>query len=397
MQAIRPPRDGFALIIVIVGVLILSGVTLTALRMGSDEASAARATRISASALYAADAGVRATQIAWPTSATSLNAGDSLADDSWTPIGNGSSYKRTIHRRDAGVGTRVYSLTVEGKTYGPLGGEATVQVWLTSVPARFMAGISSKTSVDIRGTGAYTDAFDSRLGAYGGTNIANQGDIQANGNVTLAGGTLVNGDVTVGGVVSVGGSDPYNTTGVVSGTTTTGAPIVSYPQESCPSGGFSPFTPPTNVTYNQSTGMMWAKSNITLTTGTYFFHELKLSNGAQLIVPAGDSVTVYISSNVNTTSGAGINNVSRRASDMGFVSCGSRTDSWTLTGGTDAYFTVYAPNNKITFVGNGDFHGAVVAGELLVTGGTPFHFDLALTSMAGRTSLVSRSWFQMLR
>src|SRR5687768_17307945 len=104
MQATEPRRGGFALIVVIVGVLILSGVTLTALRMATDEASAARATRISASALYAADAGIRATQISWPIGATTLAAGDSLVDADWTSTGNGSSYRRSIYRRDAGVG-----------------------------------------------------------------------------------------------------------------------------------------------------------------------------------------------------------------------------------------------------------------------------------------------------
>jgi hypothetical protein len=190
-EQLRERRGGFALALVILGTVVLSGLTLAALKMGSDEASAARATRVSASALYVAESAVPTTQVNWPSATmAALNPGDS-ADLGLTTLDRGSSYRRIIHRRDGGADTnnRLYSLTVEGRTYGPLGGQATVQVWLTTRAvsnSKFNAAISARNSITLSGNdpGSYTDSYDSRLGDYnallagGSRNVEASGDVQ---------------------------------------------------------------------------------------------------------------------------------------------------------------------------------------------------------------------------
>src|SRR5687767_3356490 len=144
-------REGFAMIVVIIGILVLSVLTMTALDMGMQEARSALATRVSASALYTADTGVNIVRANWPT--TPISPGASV-DLGWKPLANGSKYRPIIQRRDAGLSRlQIYSLTVEGWSPGPLGGQATVQIWATRVylTGRFMGAINAKGNITLNG------------------------------------------------------------------------------------------------------------------------------------------------------------------------------------------------------------------------------------------------------
>jgi hypothetical protein len=382
-------RDGFAVTVVILGILVLGVLGMTMLKVGGDEMSASHATRVSTSALFAADAGVRATLINWPGAAASLTAGDSMVDASWTTLANGAAYRRTIHRRDAGSGTQVFAVTVEGRTAGPRGGEAAVQVWLSSSPSRFMGAVSSRTNATISSSG-YTDSYHSGLGDYGGTNVEPTGHVLVNGNLSITGSAQVRGDAVTGSYSNSGNG--------TTGTITTGAAPVSYPQEPCPSGPFSAFPAQPGVSYNQSTGKLSTGDSLVInTSGTYYFSEVTLSGGAQMIIPAGVTVKLYISSKFTTSGGGGLNNRGKLASDLSLISCGTGTQAWSLSGGSNAYFTIYAPNNKVTLSGNSPVFGAIVAGEFVSSGGSPIHFDRALLGGGATPNLVARSWHQVLR
>jgi hypothetical protein len=381
-------REGFALLVVFVALLALSAITLNALKIGTDEASAGRATRVAAGALYAAEAGTRATQVAWPVPGpSSLAAGDSMVLG-WTNLPNGSRYRSVIHRRDSGTGPLIYSLTTEGRSSGPLGGQATVQVWLTRSNARtFTSAVAARTSATISSSG-YTDSYDSRLGPYGGTNVENTGDVRVNTTLTLSGSSQVRGNVAVG-------SATFGATSAVTGTVTTSATPVTYPQEPCPAGGFSPFGPQPGVSYSQSSGKLSTGDSVVVNAGTYYFYEVTLS-GAQLIVPPGHKVTIYIGNKFTVSGGGGVNNRSKLASNLSIISCGPNTQAWSLSGGSDGYFTVYAPNNKVSLTGGSPVFGAIMAGEFVSSGGAPVHYDRALAAGGESARVVSGSWAQLL-
>jgi hypothetical protein len=385
---LRQQREGFALVVVLVGILALSAITLNALKIGSDEASAGRATRVSAAALYAAEAGVRATQVAWPVPGpSSLAAGDSMAL-AWTNLPNGGRYRSVIHRRDSGSGPLVYSLTTEGRSAGPLGGQATVQVWLTRGAARtFISAVASRTSASISSSG-YTDSYDSRIGAYGGTNVEHTGHVRVNTSLTISGSAQVRGDVIVGS--STFGAGP-----AVTGTVTTSAASITYPQEPCPTGGFSAFGPQAGVSYSQSTGKLSTGDSVVVGSGTYYFYEVTLSGGAQLILPPGEKVTIYIGNKFTVSGGGGVNNRSRLPSNLSIISCGPNTQAWSLSGGSDGYFTVYAPNNKVSLTGGSPVFGAIMAGEFVSSGGAPVHYDRALAGGGESVRVAGGSWAQL--
>jgi hypothetical protein len=384
-------REGFALFVTILCIFALSAITLSALKIGSDEASAGRATRVSAAALYAAEAGIRATQVAWPVPGpASLAAGDSMVT-AWTMLANGSRFRSVIHRRDSGAGPLVYSLTTVGQSSGPpdLRGEATVQVWLTRSNARtFVAAVASRSSASFSSSG-YTDSYDSSIGLYGGSNVENTGHVRVNTTLSISGSAQIRGDVTVG-------SSTFGATSAVTGTVTTSAPSLTYPQEPCPTGGFSPFGPQAGVSYSQTSGKLSTGDSVVVVAGTYYFYEVTLSGGAQLIVPPGQIVTIYIGNKFTVSGGGGVNNRSRIPANLSIISCGPNTQAWSLSGGSDGYFTVYAPNNKISLTGGSPVFGAITAGEFVSSGGAPVHFDRALASGGEVARVIGRSWSQLM-
>jgi hypothetical protein len=425
---VRTRRDGFALMIVILGTLVLSGLTLAALKLGTDEASAARATRVSASALYAAETGVRATQLAWPkTAMTALAAGDSICLDGacstgWTTFGNGSAYRRVIHRRDAGTNAnnRMFSLTAGGKTFGPLGGEATVQTWVTMQPAtgtsKFVAAISAVGQIKLSGNdpGSYTDSYDSRLGDYnallagGSRNVEASGDVVAGGQLSMSGMASIRGSANV---------NSYDGGGTVTGDVVTGAESPDHPVEKCPLGtlSLSPSTSAWKYDAKTASGSFnLGGGTYTFASGTYSMAQFTVGGGATVIIPAGAVVNIYLSDRLLIGGGATINNQGRNSSALNFISCYKtkidaktgavittyNTTGWDLAGYSASYLTIYAPTNKVTLGGESPLYGAVVADQFESTGSAPVHFDRALKGSASTETAIkiaSRSWSQPLR
>src|SRR5678815_4818242 len=93
-------REGFVLPMVVFAVAIMSIIVVASLATSSDERRASRAVRESTLAEYAADAGLRQTYGAWPsTSVNALNPGDSL-DLGWQTFpnsGNSGKYRAVIY------------------------------------------------------------------------------------------------------------------------------------------------------------------------------------------------------------------------------------------------------------------------------------------------------------
>ena len=90
-------------------------------------------------------------------------------------------------------------------------------------------------------------------------------------------------------------------------------------------------------------------------------------------------------------------NSSADATRLSIWACG-RTSStnWVLTGGTSAYFSVYAPSHNLTVSGAGSVYGAIVSKDFTASGGSALHYDKALAKI--RTPVitaVSGSWAEL--
>ncbi|HMI49610.1 MAG TPA: hypothetical protein VK481_13115, partial [Gemmatimonadaceae bacterium] len=261
---------------------------------------------------------------------------------------------------------------------------------------RFKFGIYSKGKLTVSG-GGLSDSFDSDVAAYNAATAGSNGDLAGDSAIVLSGGTIVKGDVTAGGTV---------TGGTVSGTVTqNAAPFPATPVLPCPAGGYTPAAavPLTaGVNYNATTGVLNISGGGTLTLPVpptqYYFSDVVTSGGGKITFnnPSNLHVDVMISDLFNV-SGGGMINPSAKANQLGIWACGTTSSAnWTISGGSGAYFSVYAPTHAVTVSGNGDIWGAVSAKSITSSGGSKIHYDEALArGPAEGLNPVAGSWAQL--
>jgi len=385
-------RPGFVLPAVVFGLVVMSIMAVAALRTSSDTQRSVRAFRESGLALYAADAGLRQTIAAWPTaSVAAMNAGDSLVVADSAIAGNGSRYRSVIFEVDNG-GIQVYTVIVQGRGAGKLAGQRTVEAFVTGIPTFRLGAIVANGNVSISSGSGGTDSYNSDVGAYNAATADSVANIVTNGNVSLTGGATVKGSVTASGTIANGGT--------ITGGTTSGAPTTPLDTLACPTAGYtrnSVVPGGTGIAYNQTTGVLTVSggNNITLTGNSYFFSAVVLSGGATLTLTNPSHVDMYVDSLVNI-SGGGVVNTSAKPTMFSMWSCGTKPASWVLSGGSGAYYTVYAPNHDVTVSGSGDIYGAVVSKAFTASGGSKVHYDKALlNARAAKLLAVSGSWVEL--
>ena len=107
-----------------------------------------------------------------------------------------------------------------------------------------------------------------------------------------------------------------------------------------------------------------------------------------------------MSSGTFGSSGGGqINNPGQVPRAFSVIGCGVSNTKWTFSGGSGAYFTVYAPNHQVVVSGGGEVFGAIAARRAELSGGTNLHVDTSLfgTSTSEAHALVAGGWSQLLR
>jgi hypothetical protein len=247
MNPVQTER-GMALPAVVFTLAIMAVMASVAFRTADDERRAAWAAKESGVALYAAEAGLRATMANWPGTEPMMAPGATL-DLGWRLLPNKSSYHATIQRVDRG-GLQAFAVVVEAKSRGAQGGRTRISGMVSAVPT-FSSGIFAEGDVTLTG-GSSTDSYNSSLAPYNPAAPDSGGSVSTNGNITLSGSpTNIKGDATARGTVSAG---------LVTGTVTSNAP--SFPAQeikTCPSGGFTPaaYLPSgSGISYNATTGAL---------------------------------------------------------------------------------------------------------------------------------------------
>ena len=386
-------RDGFVLPTVLFSVAIMSVVVVAVLSNASDERRASRAVRESTLAVYTAEAGLRQTYGAWPSApVTAMNPGDSL-DLGWQTLPNNEKYRAVIHRVDNG-GLQEYNVLVQGRRTGLNGGISTVLGVVGGVPL-FSRAVFGQSNVWIQNP--TLDSFDSGISDYNALTAGNGADVFSNGAMTLQ-------KATIKGNVGAAGTITLNNNPVVTGTTTQNAPAETpYDTPPCPGGGYSPVTPELAAVGYTGNGVLNLASGqqLNLISGKqYFFKSVTMTGTSKLALPVGtQNVNISVQDSIYMAGGSLIN-TGHKATDLSFASCGTPTDPtkgnyWGITGGADAYFSVYAPNHVVYALGNSAFFGSVISSIFYMTGSSQFHYDEALARAASpRLQVQKATWGQ---
>src|SRR5438552_1986957 len=141
--------------------------------------------------------------------------------------------------------------------------------------------------------------------------------------------------------------------------------------------------------------------SVTLLGGTYCFQSIALQSHATLQISS--PVNIYLTGLLDASSGTFVN-ATAVANNLklfsSFVSTyksngdPNNNQAITLSGGQQSYMAVYAPQAAVTFSGNSDFYGSVIADYVADTGGTPIHYDGALGTVLGAGAGLSK-WHEV--
>ena len=244
------------------------------------------------------------------------------------------------------------------------------------------------------GGGAIIDSYDSRLGAYGGTNISNGGNIGTNGDiygaVNLGNGSIVNGDAMTGV-----GSDPNEVIIMGMSSEITGEsaaleepkelPSVPVPTGLANRGNLSVSGTSTKISqsgqYNNLTlannAVVTIDSNVTL----YISGTFTLNNGADFRINPGCSVTLYFGGGWALNSTAKISNLSKDPTKLVMYGTDTFTGSKTFCNSFETYAAMYYPKANVYLANTNTFYGSIIAGRFTIGNNMRVHYDEACASL----------------
>jgi len=249
-------------------------------------------------------------------------------------------------------------------------------------------------SVSMSGSGL-VDSYDS-VGGYPATkgSLAN---VLSNGTVTLVGSSKVFGNVrstrvgvSVSGTSQVNGNATAGTTvsvipsGVVTGTITNNqlVPVMTVPSVTACGPPYSPNSGITgSYSYNPATGDLSLSGNniATLANGTYCFHNIALTNSAQLRV--NGLVVIKLTGTLTASGATGLTNTTSVPGNLRIISSFTGSNGVTLSNGTNAFLVIYAPGTNVTVTGAAPLFGTVVGKTLTVSNSGMIHYDVQLRSI----------------
>jgi hypothetical protein len=255
-----------------------------------------------------------------------------------------------------------------------------------------MPGVIGLDGIKIGGK-ATIDSFDSAVGPYGGANVGQAASVFSNldillggatvggsvraaqGAVTLQSGAVVTGDVTAGGAIS--------NKGTINGTATPNTPTPTIdPPDVAPC---SPFSGTAGISgdfkYDAAKGDLTVsgKKSVTLADGTYCFHNLSLSGGSELHV--NGPVKIFLTGKLEASGGSGFVNPTSVPANLQFSTSFDGKDGVKLSGGSQAYLSVYAPQTDVTLSGGSPVFGALLGKTLELSGNAVVHYDVQMTTV----------------
>ena len=254
----------------------------------------------------------------------------------------------------------------------------------------FKYAILTEQNISMSGN-AKTDSYDSTSGAYGGSNISDNGDIVTNGSgnpaISMTGNAKVSGDAhTAAGriITKTGNADIEGEEGH---TADEYMPPVTVPDNiaSLPSGGSLSLSgnttlPLSDGNYRYTSINLSGNSKLIISGNVVFYVTGSISNSgnSQIIMEPGSKTTVYFTGDLSI-SGNGVWNKTSDPSELSFLGTNTASNV-SLTGNGNFHATVYTPSANVSISGNGENFGAVAGKTVNMSGNAKIHFDEQLAN-----------------
>lgn len=261
-----------------------------------------------------------------------------------------------------------------------------VTVAITSIIGLDSVSISGSGLVDsYSSAGGYpaTQGSLANVLSNGTITLANSGKVSGNvrstrAGVAMSGASLVTGNATAGTTVTRTGS------ATVGGTITNNqlAPVMTMPSVSACGPPYSSNSGITGTyTYNSTTGdLSLSGVNIaTLANGTYCFHNITLTNSAQLKV--NGLVVIKLTGTLNASGATSFTNTTGTPGNLRILSSYTGTTGITLGNSTSVHMVVYAPGTGVSISGAAPLFGTVVGKTITIGNSGMLHYDTQLKSI----------------
>lgn len=259
-----------------------------------------------------------------------------------------------------------------------------VEAWVgPDVINPFKFALFGDETVDIRNS-MNTDSYNSDSGSFAATQINNYGSVGSNGDIIVKNGAFVGGDA----LTSKNGGLDINAGATIVGDTSSTVPKQEMPPITAEefawaetnndamsgiSGDFS-YSPASN-------DFTASRGSVTFTEGVYYFNDFILKNSAEVLIPAGDKVEIYINGSMEIKNSGDINAGGDPQNLMIYSSCDIvLKNSGTLTG------VFYSPEGSADLRNSSDFYGAVVANDIICHNSAAFHYDRSLGAIKKQAS-----------
>ena len=262
-----------------------------------------------------------------------------------------------------------------------------LEVWITPVyyyPYRYGLFAGQDLVFSQR---SCVDAYNSDSGTYAETQINDDGDIGANGNIIIGKFVTVGGDANT----ALGGSLFVEGTATILGDTSTTKDSVALdmipPSEyvwaesvsNAPAGlsgsGYT-YDPVTKTLVTDASG------SVEFQSGVYYFSSIDLGQLSNLTLAPGAEVTIYVDSNIILGQGSTVNDGGVPRDLQVFSQYGSLTFKQDNT----FYGTFYGPNADIYIDQTTEVYGSLIGNSLTLDRNACFHYDQSLSEIKFRTT-----------
>ena len=261
---------------------------------------------------------------------------------------------------------------------------------------------------------AYVDSYDSRDGAYGGSNMGSEGHVGTNGthygcidldsNARIYGNALSGPESDPGDVIITrGNAEIFGETDSLS--EPHDMPSVPLPESLLYNGDYS-LGGNDSDTIDES-GVFTSfrlDSNCTVTITAdvtlYITGEFAMRSNSQLEFADGVKVTIYLGGSFIQHSNTQINNLSEDPTSLLILGTDTFNGEMKWNSNSQFWGSVYVPKADVHFNSNADFYGSISAKSFDCDSNAKIHYDLALAALAldgaDGTPFTVKSWQEVI-